>query len=365
MRSIAVDVAPELPLRPLDPAEIEFGKLCTPHMFVAEYRDRKWSKARIQNVEKFSFHPASTIFHYGQAVFEGLKAYRRANGEITLFRPEENAKRFARSAARMGMPPVGVDLFLEAVESLVDLERDWIPEFPGSLYIRPTMIGTEPCLGVRSANEFMFFIITLPAGQYFKDLREGAGAIRVFVADSVSRAAPGGTGSIKASANYAVTLKTMTDARAAGCGQALFLDACTRGYVEEMGGMNVFFVQGDLLITPAVGDTILPGVTRDSILRIAPKLGLRVEERLVKLDEAVAAIKSGEITEVLACGTAAVVAAISDLVWTGGRTVQIADGVPGPVTNRILHTLEGIQFGTEPDPFNWVRLVPSRTHGSS
>jgi branched-chain amino acid aminotransferase len=356
MNRIEVHSSARPPQNVLDPRRIEFGKLCTPHIFLAEYRGGAWHHARIQDLQNFSLHPASTVFHYGQSVFEGLKAYRRQD-EIALFRPEENARRFILSAKRLGMPPVDESLFLEAVETLIDLERDWVPSFPGSLYIRPTLIGVEPCLGVRSASEFLFFIITLPTGQYFKDLREGAGAIRVFVADHVSRAAPGGTGNVKASANYAMTLLTMTEAHTARCGQALFLDACAHEYVEEMGGMNIFFVKKDRLVTPPVHDTILPGITRDSIMRIAPSLKLCVEERRIRMSEVISGVESGEITEVLACGTAAVVAGISEFVWPNGHTLSVGAGTAGPVTNTLLEVLQGLQFGLTPDPFGWIKPV--------
>jgi branched-chain amino acid aminotransferase len=356
MNRIAVDVSPLPPESALDPSTIEFGKLCTPHMFVADYREGEWRDARVEKLRNFSLHPASTVFHYAQSVFEGLKAYRQGN-EIALFRPEENARRFALSAKRMGMPPVPESLFLDAVETLVNVERDWVPSFPGTLYIRPALMGVEPCLGVRSATDFLFFVITLPTGLYFKDMREGAGAIRVFVSD-ISRAAPGGTGNVKASANYAVTLETMNRARALNCGQALFLDACTHQYVEEMGGMNVFFVRDRSIITPPVGDTILRGVTRDSVIRIAPSLGLQVEERPIALAEVTEGIESGAITEVLACGTAAVVAGISEFVWPSGRSLKVGAGTAGPVTNTLLETVQKIQFGGSPDPFGWIRRIP-------
>src|SRR5262245_52025070 len=278
MNRIAVDVSPVPPARALDPATIDFGKHCTPHMFVADHREGEWRDARVVDLRNFSLHPASTVLHYSQSIFEGLKAYRQKD-QVVLFRPEENARRFMRSAVRMGMPAVPESLFLEAIEALVDLERDWIPSYPGTLYIRPVEMGVEPCLGVRSATEFLFYILTLPSGLYFKDMQEGAGAVRVFVSTDVSRAAPGGTGNVKASANYAVTLDTMHKAKSLHCGQALFLDACTHRYIEEMGGMNIFFVYGDRMVTPPLGDTILPGITRDSVVRIAPSMGLRVEER--------------------------------------------------------------------------------------
>jgi branched-chain amino acid aminotransferase len=349
--------AQRTPPIPLDPKDIEFGRTCTPNFFVAEYRGGRWHEPRIEALHRFQLHPASNVFHYGQAIFEGLKAYRHGEEKVALFRPEMNAHRFDTSAARMGMPLVGEELFLEAVHRLVDIERAFIPEAPGTLYIRPTMIGTEPCLGVRSSNEFIFYVITLPSGAYFKEMLAGTGTVRVFVEQSTSRAAPGGTGAVKAAANYAVTLKTISDAKQRGCSQVLYLDAARRQRVEELGGMNVFFVRDGELITPTLNGTILPGVTRDSLLILGPSLGIPAREADIDIDEVVAGIRSGSITEAIACGTAATVVGISELVFEDGRTLQVGGGKLGPVTKRLFDEIQAIQFGTAPDPFGWISPV--------
>jgi branched-chain amino acid aminotransferase len=341
----------------LDPKDIEFGRTCTPNFFIAEYRGGKWHEPRIEALHRFSLHPAANVFHYGQAIFEGLKAYRHGEDKLALFRPELNAERFDASAVRMGMPPVGEELFLDAVHRLVDVERAFVPEAPGTLYIRPTMIGTEAGLGVRSSTEFMFYIITLPSGGYFKEMVAGTGTVRVFVEQSTSRAAPGGTGAVKAAANYAVTLKTISDAKQRGCSQVLYLDAVRHKRVEELGGMNVFFVRDGELITPTLSGTILPGVTRASLLELGPKLGIPSHEADIDIDSVVAGIESGSITEAIACGTAATVVGISELVFEDGRTFQVGGGKLGPITKRLFDEIQAIQFGTAPDPFGWISPV--------
>lgn len=348
------------PAEPLDPARIEFGRICTPHYFRMDYARGRWQQARIEPLENFSLHPASIVFHYAQAIFEGLKGYRRADGEITLFRPEMNARRFNASAARMDMPQVDEDLFLEAAERLVDLERNFVPPAPGTLYIRPAMIGTEPCLGVKGSTEFICFILTLPTGAYFKGTRAGTSAIRVLVSESAARAAHGGTGTVKAAANYAVTLKTVNQAHKLGCGQVLFLDARGERRVEEMGGMNIFFVLDGKLVTPPLNDTILAGITRDSILRMAGDLGLAAQERAITIDEVVAGIKSGRLTEAMACGTAAVVATIGAFQFEDRSTLEVGGGKVGPVASLLFERLTAIQYGTAPDPYGWVRPVRTR-----
>ncbi len=341
----------------LDPKDIEFGRTCTPNFFICEYRGGKWQEPRIEALHRFSMHPAANVFHYAQAIFEGLKAYRHADDRLALFRPELNAQRFAESAERMGMPLVGEELFLEAVHRLVDIERAFVPQAPGTLYIRPTMIGTEACLGVRSSTEFSFYVITLPSGAYFKEMVAGTGTVRVFVEQSTSRAAPGGTGAVKAAANYAVTLKTISDAKQRGCGQVLYLDAVRRKRVEELGGMNVFFVRDEELITPTLNGTILPGVTRASLLELGPSLGIPAREEDIDIDQVVAGIESGSITEAIACGTAATVIGISELVFGDGRALRVGGGTLGSVTRRLFDEIQAIQFGTAPDPFGWVSPV--------
>lgn len=341
----------------LDPKDIEFGRTCTPNFFICEYRGGKWQEPRIEALHRFAMHPAANVFHYGQAIFEGLKAYRHGGDGLALFRPELNAQRFAESAERMGMPLVGEELFLEAVHRLVDIERAFVPKAPGTLYIRPTMIGTEACLGVRSSTEFSFYVITLPSGAYFKEMVGGTGTVRVFVEQSTSRAAPGGTGAVKAAANYAVTLKTISDAKQRGCGQVLYLDAVRRKRVEELGGMNVFFVRDGELITPTLNGTILPGVTRASLLELGPSLGIPAREEDIDIDQVVAGVESGSITEAIACGTAATVIGISELVFGDGRVLRIGGGTLGSVTRRLFDEIQAIQFGTGPDPFGWISPV--------
>jgi branched-chain amino acid aminotransferase len=360
------NLSPErTPSYSLAPEKIEFGRQCTPNFLLCKYRNGKWDEPCIEALHNFSMHPASNVFQYGQAVFEGLKAYRQPNDRIVLFRPEMNAMRFEESANRIGMPPIGEEVFLEASRLLVDLERSYTPEPPGTLYLRPTMIGTEASLGVRAATEFLFYIITLPSGAYFKEMREGTAAVRVFVEQSTSRAAPGGTGAIKAAANYAVTLKSIRDAKAKGCSQVLFLDATRRQRVEELGGMNVFFVRNGELITPRLNGTILPGVTRDSLLTLGPDLGIPASEIDIDIDQVVADVQSGAITEALACGTAATIVGISELLFEDGRLFQIGDGQPGIITKRLFEEIQGIQFGRIPDRFGWTRDVSSSVLAAS
>jgi branched-chain amino acid aminotransferase len=345
------------PAYPLDPANLEFGRQCTSNFFICEYKNGCWGEPRIEELHNLSMHPASNVFHYAQAIFEGLKAYRQPEDRVVLFRPEMNAARFAHSAKRMGMPPVDEELFLEAVRRLVDMERNWAPEPPGSLYIRPTMIGSEAGLGVRSSTEFLFYIITLPSGTYFKGMEPGTGTVRVWVAESTSRAAPGGTGGVKAAANYAVTLKTITDAKAKGCSQVLFLDAVRRHRVEELGGMNVFFVRNGELITPKLSGTILPGVTRDSLLDLARDLGIRATETDIDIYEVADQVRSGDVTEAFAAGTAATVVGIRELLFESGESVAIGDGEVGTITKRLFDEITGIQFGTIPDRHGWTTDV--------
>jgi branched-chain amino acid aminotransferase len=341
----------------LDPKDIEFGRTCTPNFFLAEYRGGRWSEGRIEALHAFTLHPASNVFHYAQAIFEGLKAYRRPDEKVSLFRPEMNAARFNDSAARMGMPAVDEQLFLDAIHRLVDIERAFVPSSPGSLYIRPTMIGTEACLGVRSSNEFLFYVLTLPSGAYFKEMVAGTGTVRVFVEQATSRAAPGGTGGVKAAANYAVTLKSITDAKERGCSQVLYLDAARRQRVEELGGMNVFFVRKGELITPTLNGTILPGVTRASLLELGPTIGVPAIEADIDIDEVIAGVQSGAITEAIACGTAATVVGISELVFGDGRVLEVGGGKLGAVTKRLFDEIQAIQFGTTPDRFGWTSIV--------
>jgi branched-chain amino acid aminotransferase len=342
----------------LDPAKLEFGKTFAPDWFVSEYRGGSWQNARVEPSHNISLHPAAIVLHYGQSIFEGMKAYRWANGKVALFRPRDNARRFARSAERMAMPTVDTEFFVEAVKSLVRTDAGWTPSEPGSLYIRPTMMGTEACIGVRASHDFLFFVIALPSGAYFKGTdAHTVSTVSVYVAETNSRAAHGGTGDVKASANYAISLHTIEEGKRKGCSQVLFLDSNGKRQVEELGGMNVFFVEDNVLYTPPLHDTILPGITRDSVIQVAQDLGIAVREAPIQIDEAAEKIQTGRISEVFACGTAAVVIGISEFLFESGRRVEIGGGVAGEITRKLNAELQGIQFGRLPDRHNWTDIV--------
>ena len=342
----------------LDPTRLEFGKTFAPDWFVSEYRNGHWQNSRVEPLHNISLHPAAIVFHYGQSIFEGMKAYRWANGKVALFRPMENARRFARSAERMAMPSVDPEFFVEAIKALVRADIDWIPREPGSLYIRPTMMGTETAIGVHASNEFLFFVLVLPSGAYFKETSPNAiGTVTVYVAETSSRAAVGGTGDVKASANYAISLHTIEEGKKQHCSQVLFLDSNGHRQVEELGGMNVFFVENKTLYTPPLQGTILPGITRDSVITVARDLGMKVEETPVQIDEAAEKIRQGRMTEVFACGTAAVVVGIKELAFETGRRLVIGDGASGEITRRLNSELQGIQFGRIPDRHGWIELL--------
>jgi len=342
----------------LDPQKIDFGRTFCPLWLNAVYENGAWQGRVIDQVEPIALHPAALVLHYGQSIFEGMKAYKWQDGSVHLFRPIENARRLNASATRMAMPTFDESAFVEGVKTLVGQQTTWIPEAPGSLYLRPSMIATEPCIGVRSAEQFLFFVLAMPSGAYFPQTsgQSGAGAVRVLISSSVGRAARGGTGNVKATANYAVTLKVIAEGKAKGCSQVLFLDAAGQGRIEEMGGMNVFFVSGRKLMTPRLNDTILPGITRDSIIKLAPSLGLEVQESDLSLATILDQIKKGVVTEAFACGTAAVVVGIKNFLCETGEEITLA-AAPGSVTNTIYDELTGIQRGIRPDPFGWMVKV--------
>ena len=342
----------------LDPAKLEFGRNFSPHWFVAEYSGGAWRDPRVEALHNISLHPAAIVLHYGQSIFEGMKAYRWDKGNTALFRPHENALRFGRSAARMAMPPVDTGLFVDAVKALVRTDSAWIPGEPGSLYIRPTMIATEPCIGVRAAHEFLFFILALPSGAYFKEAGpSGTGSVAVYVAETTTRAAHGGTGDVKASANYAISLKTIEEGKKHGCSQVLFLDSNGRREAEELGGMNVFFVEKNVLYTPPIHETVLPGITSNSVIQLAKDLGYAVHETAINIDEAAKKIEAGVITEVFACGTAAVVSGIKEFRFESGRHLVIGNGAAGEITRKLNVALQGIQFGRLEDRHGWIEFV--------
>lgn len=333
-----------------------FGRVFTDHMAVIRYTEGKsWHNAKIVPRQALPIDPASTVLHYGQEIFEGLKAYHGPKGEVTLFRPEANAARFAASARRLAMAELPEELFIQSIEELLKVDRDWIPSGDGqSLYLRPFMISDEAFLGVKPARDYLFTVLASPVGSYFG----GHEAVPVWVTETYSRAAPGGTGEAKCGGNYAASLLAQQEAHKQGCAQVLFLDACQRRYIEEMGGMNVMFVfKNGSIITPPLGGTILRGVTRDSLLQLGRKMGLEMREELLDLNEVLAGIRSGEIVEAFACGTAAVISAIGCFRGTFGE-VCLGDGkTEGPVAQRLRQALYAIQRCQAEDPFGWVRHV--------
>jgi len=333
-----------------------FGKIFTDHMAVIRYNEAEgWHDAKITARAPLTLDPATAVLHYAQEIFEGLKAYRTADGGVTLFRADANARRFRASAERMAMAPLPEALFLESIRALVRADRDWIPEIEGgSLYLRPFMIASEVFLGVKPSAEYLYMVIASPAGAYFKG---GAPAITLWVSEDYTRAAPGGTGAAKCGGNYASSLPAQAEAISEGCDQVVFLDAVERRYVEELGGMNMFFVFDDgSIATPPLGGTILPGITRESLLTLAREEGITVREAPYALDDWQADAASGRLREAFACGTAAVVTPVGRV---RGRNLDftIGNGGPGLLTERLRERLVGIQRGEAPDPHNWVERV--------
>jgi branched-chain amino acid aminotransferase len=341
-------------------ADPGFGRVFTDHMVTISWTaEAGWHDAQLRPYGPFSLDPASQVLHYGQEIFEGMKAYRQPGGPIVVFRPASNAARFVRSARRMAMPELPESAFVEAIELLVAQDRDWVPTAAGqSLYLRPFMIATHVGLGVsRPSPSYQFTVIASPVHSYFGgSLR----ALSVWLADRYIRAAPGGTGAAKTGGNYAGGFIGQLQALEHDCDQVVWLDAVEHQWVEELGGMNVFFVYGSgssaRLVTPPLTGTLLEGITRDSLLTLAPDLGIPAEERPVSVSQWQADCAAGEITEVFACGTAAVLTPIGQVRGTSGGWT-IGDGEPGPVTLRLREQLVGIQFGQLPDPHGWVHKI--------
>jgi branched-chain amino acid aminotransferase len=334
-------------------ADPGFGKVFTDHMVSIDWsEERGWHNATLGPREPLSLDPACAVLHYAQEIFEGLKAYRLADGEMALFRPDENARRFNRSADRLAMPNLPEDVFVEAVREAVLADRDWFPPVEGgSLYIRPFMIATEAFLGVRPAKQYKFLVILSAAGNYFKT---GAPAVSIWVSRDYTRAAPGGTGAAKCGGNYAASLVPHANAVAHGMDQVCFLDAAEHRWVGELGGMNLFFVFDDgSLVTPPLSGTILPGITRDSLLTLAREEGLTVREERYSLDQWRADAESGRLTETFACGTAAVVTPVGKVGGKDGEFV-VGSGGPGQTTQRLRDRLVAIQRGTADDRHGWV-----------
>jgi len=334
-----------------------FGQFHSDHMISIDYVEGTgWHNAQVLPYGPIELDPSAIVLHYAQEVFEGLKAYRWADDTIVSFRPEANSARLRNSARRLAIPELPDELFIESLQQLIAVDADWVPPSGGeeSLYLRPFIFATEPGLGVRPGKEYRYMVIASPAGAYFP---KGIKPVSVWLSTEYVRASPGGTGEAKFGGNYAASLLAQAEAAANGCDQVVWLDAVERRYVEEMGGMNLFFVLGSggsaRLVTPELTGTLLPGITRDSLLQLATDAGFSVEERKIDIDEWQKKAAAGEITEVFACGTAAVITPVSSVKYADGDFV-IADGQPGEVTMALRDTLTGLQRGTFADTHGWM-----------
>ena len=337
-----------------------FGKYFTDNVVQAKWtKSDGWSAAQLVASDVSAGGIGMNALHYGQSIFEGLKAYRHRDGSIRVFRPEANALRFQRSAFRLALPPVPTDLFIGAIEALVQQDQDWVPDDPEkSLYLRPLEFGSDNALGVKPSDHVTYLLMASPVGAYFP---QGVKPVSVWISDDFVRAAPGGTGEAKCAGNYAASLVAQSEATQNGCDQVVWLDALERKYIEEMGGMNLFFVYGSgadaRLVTPELTGTLLPGVTRDSLLTLARDLGYEVSEGRITVQEWREGCASGEISEVFACGTAAVITPVGRVDSKNSGSWSVADGAPGDITMKLREALVAIQTGNAPDPHNWMHRV--------
>ena len=341
-----------------DPDTLEFGSVFTDHMFIMNYTEGKgWHDGRIVPYAPLSLDPAAAVFHYAQEMFEGLKAYKTKEGKILLFRPDMNAKRTTKTNDRICIPALDEELFVEAIKAVVGIDADWVPEKEGtSLYIRPFIIASEPFLGVRASNEYLFIVILSPVGAYYKG---GMTPTRIFVEDEYVRAALGGTGYSKIGGNYVAAMKSQEKAHEKGYSQVLWLDGVERKYVEEIGTSNAFFVIDGEVITAPLEGTILPGITRDSVIQLLKDWGVKVSERRITIDEIFRAYDEGKLSEVFASGTAAVISPVGELGWKD-REIVINDGKIGTLSQKLYDMLSGIQLGKLEDKFEWTVEVEPR-----
>ena len=331
---------------------LTFGTIFTDHMFIMDYEIGKgWFDPRVVPYQPLMLDPSCMVFHYGQEMFEGLKAYKTEEGKILLFRPDKNIQRANKTNRRICIPEIPEDIFLEALKTVVKIDEAWIPTKPGtSLYIRPFVIATDPFLGVRSSNRYLFMIILSPVGAYYP---EGLNPVKIWIEDEYVRAVRGGVGEAKTGANYCASLKAQEKAHEEGYSQVLWLDGVDRKYIEEVGAMNIFFKINGKLITPQLNGSILPGVTRDSVLTLARHWNLPVEERKISVDEIYQAAKDGSLEEVFGTGTAAVISPVGHLRFED-HVIQVKDGGIGEVSQRLYDTVTGIQLGKVQDEFGWT-----------
>ncbi len=332
-----------------------FGTHFTDHMFNMDYNPEDgWHNPRIEPYAPLQMDPSTMVLHYGQAIFEGLKAYRTESGETMLFRPKDNLSRFNRSGNMLCMPEIDEDLMLKGLMELLKIEKDWVPSEPGtSLYIRPTIIATDPYIGLRSSNTYRFFIILSPVGAYYP---EGFDPVKIWVTKDYVRAVRGGVGTAKTAGNYAASLYATELAQKDGYTQVLWLDGVELKYIEEVGSMNIFFMIGDELITPELNRSILSGVTRDSVLQLAKHWGIKTVERKISIDEVYEAHAQGTLKEIFGSGTAAVVSPVG-MIKFDNNEIEISEGAVGPLAAKLFDELMNIQYGKADDPFGWTMVV--------
>ena len=333
-------------------SELTFGTVFTDHMFVLDFQEEKgWYDPRVEPYGPFPLDPAAAVLHYAQAVFDGLKAFRGRDGQVRLFRPQKHVERLIQSSQRLCIPPLDPDLALKSLVTLVGIEKDWVPSTVGtSLYVRPTIIASEPFLGVRPAKSYIYYVILSPVGAYYP---EGINPVKILVVDKYVRAVEGGVGGAKTGVNYAASLYAAEEAKHAGFTQVLWLDGRERKYIDEVGTMNIMIKIRDEIVTPPLSGTILAGVTRDSALSLMRDWGLRVSERPVTIDEVAAAARKGTLEEVWGTGTAAVISPVGELAYKGERLV-INGGRIGTLTQKLYDAIVGIQYGTAPDTRGWT-----------
>ena len=352
MLDIKVTLSQNLKQKPADESALGFGRIFTDHMFLMDYEQGVgWNNARIVPYGDFAMDPASMVLHYGQAIFEGSKCYRRADGGLQLFRPQDNLARMSRSAERMGMPALDEESALEGLKQLIKIEEAWVPHREGtSLYIRPTMISMDVGLGVHASKKYLFFIILSPVGAYYK---EGLKPVSIYVEDKYVRAVRGGVGFTKCAGNYAASILAGSVAEEKGFSQVLWLDGVEQKYVEEVGSMNMMFAYGKKIVTPMLNGSILPGITRDSVLKLARSMGYETEEGRLDIGKIFADAKSGALTEAFGTGTAAVISPVGTLAMEDEK-ITIGDGGIGKVAQSLYDTLTGIQYGRIEDKFGWI-----------
>ncbi len=338
-----------------DDSNLGFGTIFTDHMFNMDYDpERGWHNPRIEPYGPLAMDPSTMVLHYGQGVFEGLKAYRTSSGDIQLFRPRENMKRLNNSCRLLCIPPFDEAFTLEALKALLRVERDWVPAAPEtSLYIRPTILAMDPFLGVRASHTYRYFIILSPVGAYYA---EGFNPVKIMVTKEHVRAVRGGVGEAKTPGNYAASLLAGDRAHQAGYTQVLWLDGVEQKYIEEVGSMNIFFVIDDELITPALNGSILPGITRDSVLALAESWGMRVSEQQITIDDVVRAHAAGRLQEIFGSGTAAVISPVGELCF-GEKILQIGDGQVGAISQKLFDAITAIQYGKSDDLMGWIESV--------